>query len=758
MSLSSTVQASDLTTCDQEPIHAPGSIQPHGVLLVLDSASGSILQASTNLKSCFGVDAESVLKGTLRDVLGHVLSETLNADLERSDLTSTPVYLRTIRSAYEQSPFSGYNSLAHKNKDGLTILEFEGSLVRNDTELFRDFYPLVTAFVSELQGVRSVASLADLAAREVRRITGYDRVLIYAFDPDWNGEVIAESRNEKLPSYMEHRFPAADIPSQARELYRLNRMRLIVSSDYEPVPILASRTQNIDQLLDLSFSVLRSVSPIHLEYMRNMETASSMSVSIIRDGKLWGLISCHHHTPRHVSYDIRVACDFLAQVLSVQLDAQQHNEEFAERIRLKSIESRLLAYMAREENFVDGLMRAPDDLLTFGSAHGAAVLHDGDCRFVGMTPSEIDVRQLVDWLADRGDQEITHTDRLASIFPPAADYEAVASGLLAVRISKLYRSYLLWFRPEVIQTIKWGGQPPEKPPLGSFDGIRLHPRKSFETWCETVRGRSLPWSKSQVEAAAELRNSVVGIVLRKAEELAEITGELERSNRELEAFSYSVSHDLRAPFRHIVGFAELLREQEAPRLSETGQRYTRTIIESAQYAGTLVDSLLNFSRIGRTAMNFVSINMNELLQEVVAELKAEQPERNITWKISRLGAVHADPVMMRLVWRNLLSNAIKYSRQRDPAVIEIGSEIGPTGETRFWIRDNGVGFDMKYANKLFGVFQRLHRMEDFEGTGIGLANVRRIVSRHRGKTWAEGAIDRGSTFYFTLPPPGENEA
>jgi light-regulated signal transduction histidine kinase (bacteriophytochrome) len=285
------------------------------------------------------------------------------------------------------------------------------------------------------------------------------------------------------------------------------------------------------------------------------------------------------------------------------------------------------------------------------------------------------------------------------------------------------------------------------------DQVRIHPRKSFEAWKETVRLRSTPWREAQEEAARELRNSIVGIVLRKAEEMAELNAELERSNKELEAFSYSVSHDLRAPFRHIVGYAELLRDRLASRDEPAADemRYIDTITESANFAGTLVDNLLMFSQMGRSMLTIIPVDLNALVEEVRRGLAGEVGRRQIEWRVGRLPTVRADLFMLRLVVQNLLSNAIKYTRPRgDAAVIEVGA-----GEDdREWVvhvRDNGIGFDMRYVDKLFGVFQRLHRIEDFEGTGIGLANVRRIVSRHGGRTWAVGAVDRGATFHFSLP-------
>jgi light-regulated signal transduction histidine kinase (bacteriophytochrome) len=274
-----------------------------------------------------------------------------------------------------------------------------------------------------------------------------------------------------------------------------------------------------------------------------------------------------------------------------------------------------------------------------------------------------------------------------------------------------------------------------------------------------VEGASVPWAPSEIDSATELRQAIVGIVLKKAEELAALTGQLQRSNQELEAFSYSVSHDLRAPFRHIVGYAELLREREAAHLSETGQRYIGTIIESAQYAGTLVDNLLSFSQIGRVSLHPAAIDTRRLVDEVVREVLSDEPvaepPRQIEWKIGPLPRAYADLFMLRLVFRNLLSNALKYSRTRQPARIEI-SASATAKEAIFTVRDNGVGFDPRYSDKLFGIFQRLHKMEEFEGTGIGLANVRRIVMRHGGRTWAEGAVDAGAAFSFSLPLSPEN--
>jgi light-regulated signal transduction histidine kinase (bacteriophytochrome) len=239
-------------------------------------------------------------------------------------------------------------------------------------------------------------------------------------------------------------------------------------------------------------------------------------------------------------------------------------------------------------------------------------------------------------------------------------------------------------------------------------------------------------------------------VFRSSQQVQAANHQLRAANAELEAFTYSVSHDLRAPLRHIDGFADLLKSYASEGLDDKGKRYLRTISDSAKRMGALIDDLLVFSRIGRAEMRRSELDLNPLVDEVIQELRVETQKRNVLWKRQDLPMVEGDPSLLRQVFVNLLSNAVKYTRPRDPAVIEVGSVASSDEYTNF-VRDNGVGFDMTYVGKLFGVFQRLHRAEEFEGTGIGLANVQRIVLRHGGKTWAEGKSGEGATFYFTLP-------
>jgi light-regulated signal transduction histidine kinase (bacteriophytochrome) len=346
------------------------------------------------------------------------------------------------------------------------------------------------------------------------------------------------------------------------------------------------------------------------------------------------------------------------------------------------------------------------------------------------------------------------TDRLAHDWPGAAGHPELPAGVLAISISQVHRHVVLWFRPEVVRSVQWAGDPRK---AGPDDEGRIHPRRSFASWREELRGRSEPWPEATLAAADELRHALIGIVLRRAEELAEVAAELGRVNKELEAFSYTVSHDLRAPMRHIAGYIDLVQDLEGKQLSPRAGRYLAHVREAATYAGRLVDALLDFSRMGRAAIKPARVDTALLVQELAAEIDRQEVPRRIAWDIgSGLPVLWADPLLVQAALRNLLGNAAKYTRGRDVARVTVRAVSRPDGQG-LEIEDNGVGFQQKYAGKLFGVFQRLHRVEDFEGTGIGLALAQRVVERHGGTISADSTLGEGATFTFVMPKRDEEK-
>ena len=728
--------AGDLSACAREPIHTSGAIQPYGLALVLDGRSLTVLERAVSRPGMIEALGDP-LDQPVDQALGGLLAPFVSV------LEALAPGTTTFLGSWPLGDFGRHHAIAHRCGEHV-IVELEEPVAAEPGSL-EELYPAIRVFMTEIEQAADTAELCALASRHVRDLTGFDRTLVYQFDAQWNGRVVAEDRNDVLPSYLDLRFPESDIPAQARALYERNRVRLIAANDYQPVPLLRSPARADAPPTDLSLSVLRSVSPVHLKYMRNMGTGSSMSISLMREGRLWGLVSCHSAQSRRVPYHVRTASEFIGQILSLQLALKERALSVEERVARRAIQMQLLGRMAGDTDFLGALGRDPARLMALTDAAGVAIVHRGDGLFLGDCPTRREVLELIHWLSQRGTEDIFCTDALPAIWDGASALADRASGVLAISVSQLHDSYVIWFRPEVVRTVRWGGVPTKQVENGS-----LSPRASFEAWKETVVEQSLPWSDIDREAALELRVAIVDIVLRKAEELAELNEQLIRSNKELEAFSYSVSHDLRAPFRHIVGYAELLNASAGERMDTTEKRFLDTIVESAKSAGTLVDDLLSFSQMGRSTMGRSDVDMSALVEDVRQKLDMEYEGRSIVWDIAALPRVEGDPAMLRLVWQNLVSNAIKFTRDSASPRIEIGHAREGT-EDLFHVRDNGCGFDMRYVDKLFGVFQRLHHADEYEGTGIGLANVRRIIGRHGGRTWAEGALGKGATIHFSLP-------
>jgi chemotaxis family two-component system sensor kinase Cph1 len=734
----------DLSACAREPIRTPGSIQPHGFLLTL-SAGLEILQASANLGDWTGHPAAQAIGRPLAEVIGEEAVLRLAPELA-TKLGSRPYYVGTVATGKGRH----FDVLGHQ-WDELTILEFEPT-ERNTPADFRHLYSLIGDFLRKVHGAESVESLAQLACHHVRSVTGFGRVLVYQFDRDGHGHVMAEAKQDDYASYLGQHFPAGDIPAQARQLYALSPIRLIQDANYTPAPLVPALNPVTGKPNDLSFAVLRSVSPVHLQYMRNMHTLASMSVSLMVKGKLWGLISCHNEDPAPVPFEQRTACEQLGQLLALCIESREDARELQFRLDVRRIMVSMLAGLTQSSDFIENLSSVFPELLRFARATGVSVVVDERVLTYGDTPEEDDILGLVDWLAVHDHGDVYHTDKLSAAWPQADKMTRNASGLLAMPISRIHKHYLLWFRAEYVHTIEWAGNPHDKLVQASAAGLpmQLSPRTSFAAWRETIHGTSLPWHPGEIELALEFRTALLGIALERAEQMAELAEELTRSNKELEAFSYSVSHDLRAPLRHIVGFADLLIESAGSENGEQRQRFLKNIKDAARMAGKLVDDLLSFSQMGRASLRPTSVDMNDMVAACIDKLTLETRGRKIEWNIGALPPVHADPTFLHLAMFNLLSNAVKFTGQRDPARIRVSAEDHPT-ETVIHVADNGAGFNMDYVHKLFGVFQRLHRMEDFQGTGIGLANVRRIVERHNGRVWAESVPGEGATFSFALP-------
>lgn len=735
----------DLTNCDQEPIHILGQIQSYGYLIAIQPDTYTIAHTSDNIADLLGVSAADLLGQSISTALAasHWLPAALVDLLAAGGPNQSWEGLNPYRLTINEK---GWNLIVHAHQ-GLILLEWEPADDGHNTLLNQQ---LVAQALAEVQASRTLTELLQNTAHRVKTIIGFDRVMVYRFGSDWHGQVIAEEKDEQLESFLGLHYPASDIPQQARELYKVNLVRLIADAGSTPSRVLSQPNWPTDNPLDLTHSVLRAVSPVHIQYLKNMGVQASMSISLLYQGELWGLMSCHNSSPRFVDYPARQAAKFVSQLLSVALEFRKDKEDLVTQQQYQQAGQRLHEQLLLSDNVERALTQAPTTALDVTSATGAALLFDNEVYCLGQTPDEDAIRAMANWLSLTHTEPVFETSQLPNLYPAAEEFRAVGAGLLAIVLSRELNEYLFWFKPERIQEVTWAGNP-NKPITISEDGQhRLSPRTSFAAWTEIVHNTAEPWTKAELSSVVKLRDDILQIVTRQANEIRLLNQQLKLAYEELDAFSYTVSHDLRTPLSSIRCYSEILLDEYGQDFTPDANSLLQKVIDSTERMRRLIRHILYYSRMGRSELATQPVDMRQLLEGIREEILVTTQERSLRLEIGETPPVWADPTMLLQLFTNLLSNAAKYTQLQAEGLVEVKGRQTDT-EVIYSVEDNGIGFDMKQAGKMFDLFKRLENARAFDGTGVGLAIVKRIVDRHQGKIWFQSAPNKGATFYVSFP-------
>ncbi|MGV7115318.1 diguanylate cyclase domain-containing protein [Paenibacillus kyungheensis] len=523
----------DLTNCDKEPIHIPGQIQPHGVLLAITKDNEhTIVQASRNTMTLFGIEAEELLGQPLASLIGEEqLLSLLQYDLS-TESTSDLQYTRLMINLQDTS--TEFFVILHES-EGLIILEFELDAIDEST-VVNDF-EWIRAFFGRVKQTNNRFEASQVAAEQIKEMLGYDRVMIYEFDENWNGKVIAEAKETALEPFLGHNYPASDIPKQARELYLRNWLRTIVDVHYTPVEIIPTVQPVTGKPLNLSLSILRSVSPLHIEYLHNMGVGATVTISLIHDNQLWGLITCHHYSPKYIPHRVRNLCNFLGSFFSSELYQRQQIDDYESELAMRRQASRIADVFIGNTSFVrviEQLQEEETTLLSLMSASGAAISYQDKLLLYGQTPTAGQIRELAGWLGSKAKNHVYANSRLSLDYEPAKAYKEKASGALYLALSPGQQNYIIWFRPEVLQIVDWAGDP-VKAVIQDNDGMRLSPRKSFEKWRQVVQSTSFSWKAKEINILPELKTIVhrqTENQLQQVEELALQNARILRQNEQ----------------------------------------------------------------------------------------------------------------------------------------------------------------------------------------------------------------------------------
>ncbi len=652
----------DLTNCDREPIHILGAIQPIGFLIAV-SSDWLVARVSRNISQFFDVTPEDLLGRPLTDIMTPIAIHGLRnrvAMLRGSDSVER-IFGCTVIEGHD--PFD----VAIHMSGGQIVIEAEPGSSGDHG----DATGTVRSMIARLDTAQTMISFFSEGARQVRALSGFDRVMIYRFAEDGSGEVVAESVKPGIGSFLGLHYPATDIPAQARELYKRNLLRLITDVNSQPVPIVPQLDENA-RPLDLSLSMLRAVSPIHIEYLKNMGVGASMSISIIVEGRLWGLFACHHYGPRCPSFERRSVAELFAQMFAMRLESRERQETVDFERRARDISDQLLGAVASDET----LLNDPDwlgDILTHAiPADGVGVWINGNHAFSGVTPNSTDFGRIIRALNGTAAGKVFATDRISAIVPGAEKFASAVAGMLAIPISRSPRDYVVLFRSELIRSVRWGGDP-HKPVEYGPNGPRLTPRQSFEEWKELVEGRSRPFTSSELRVAETLRATLIEVVLRLADEAS---AERQQANERQELLIAELNHRV----RNILGVIRGLIRQSKPKDGSTVEDFVR-LVDGRVHALARAHNQITDDHWGPAPLR-------ALIDAEAAAFLADQSERVSVAGPSILLNPQAYSTMA-LVVHELVTNSAKYGSLSDSGRVTISWGRANNGDLLIDWRENG---------------------------------------------------------------------
>lgn len=727
----------DLTECDKEPIHLLGKIQSFGFFLGIHSVKETIDYASQNINELLSAHPDQLLGKKYADVFN---TSVENNETNLFSLITTA--LKKEKKATERFLDLFLNNIhyyfIYYFIDDYLFIEFEEVLLKEN---------LNHISFETLTVIKSSTTIDDLyhnTVKQIKELIGYERVMIYQFLEDGTGVVVAEAKEDYLESFLDLHYPESDIPKQARELYKKNEVRIISNVNAQDVPIISRNREPID----LTMSVQRAVSPMHIQYLKNMHLGASFSISLIVNDELWGLITCHHHIAKHIDYRTRFTCKYIANVVSSFIYYKTKEKIFSQVSDIKAAIAAIQVNLLHDNSVIQSLDVVGKDLFSIVNADGIAICIGKEIKKIGVTPEKDQIRILQEWIVNNSKENLFYTRKLISKFPEATGFSEVAAGTMAIRLGQDVEDMLIWFRPEYIRQIKWAGKPEKRVVINRFTNLKeISPRKSFEVWSQLVQDSSRQWTDQDLNAAKEVARIILETSHKKSMQLLELNKKLKNAYAELDTFAYSVSHDLKNPLTVIKANAEFLKYKQKNTLPQVDVQYLESIATTADKMSFMMNEILSLSKIVSNEMKWSPIDMQKVINEIVAEVVIANDAYNSEITIGDTPLIFADPVMVYQAFSNIIGNAVKYSlKQEIPKISIDGYEAND--KIIYRIIDNGIGIDIKEHCNVFGLFKRMTNATGFNGTGVGLTIVKRVMEKHHGNVWFYSGKNQGTAFYL----------
>ncbi len=720
-----------LSNCDREPIHLINHIQPFGTLLVLEEKSLKVIQCANNASEYLGF-TDSIIGKKTSFLLGQEIEQSIaNFKLGRKKRIE-------IRSEINAKD---YSFSLHKSKQGI-LLEIE-RFTESDALNIQDQLRTIT---ETFRSANTNIEACENAAHLVSRIFNYDRVLVYRFDKDWNGEVIAERKQKEQSSWLGLHYPATDIPQPARALFLKQQIRIIADVDYQPIPIEPQLNPTDQKIVDLSNSELRGVSPVHLQYLKNMRVKASLTTSIIIEGKLWGLITCHHNSAKFINRTQRQLCNILVEIFTNKINSLNYKAALKANQERNKIVEQLKYQIDQEKDWSNAFLSQADNLLDLLNADALIIQQENSFQVMGEKLNSEFQNRILQFLKEQ-QSGILASSKMSLDYPQHFTAANSWAGLLSLKLNTSQNNVIAWLRKEKIHQVNWGGKP--KKPEKIIDGIAyLNPRTSFAKWSNLVKGHSEEWDEDDLKSIKIIQEVLQNHLLQQQQnKIKTLNKRLKQNNKDLKAFSYSVSHDLRSPLRGIEGFTNILLEK--PEIDASTEQIGNKILHSVNSMNKLIDGILKLATLNLKEIQKENIKVHDLVQSYLEEINFSNQEGVSIQIEEEIPDLSGDFILIKQVFANLIDNAVKYTQHNKEAKIVIG--YSPQ-KNAYFVKDNGIGIQPSAQKKIFKLFQRSSAaLKNFEGEGIGLALVKKIVKKHNGKIFIDSELDKYSIFYIQLP-------
>lgn len=724
--------------CHEEKIHISGHIQDFGYLIGLDATSQTLTFYSQNISELFPLTQDDF--GSKLEEKPHlfepVLSSVIFSNLELNTLKEADVFLDKIEVADKSCHFTLY---------------------RYDQNIFLEFEPVIEHFnkksyiskkYESINNAHDSSEIWNELLSSVGEAVDYDRMMIYRFLEDGSGKVIAEKLKNKVESYLNLHYPESDIPKQARALYLKKRKRIFSNVYTDPVPIIS----NSEDPVDLTFSSVRAMSPVHAEYIKNSGAASSFSISIIVNNQLWGMVTCQNVEPKHIDLVNRIRSEVFTVIAANAYTSYKSRQMLADSVELDKnmavLKRKLLSYNTLEKSLFENV----ETMREYPDADGLAIIVDHHIQTAGVVPTRDDILEIVKYARENPLENFYATNHFSKSqqgnLPPIENAAGVMFGFTDDKRNEL----LIWFRHEIDGEILWAGNPGKKTETVSRNGIIqavISPRKSFETYIESIRGHARAWKNKDIFAAKKVVATILETTYSQFRKVRELNLELKNLNEELDSFSYTISHDLGTPLTVMKLNAQLLARSSKG--NNDVQKRVSSILQEILGMENMMRGVLHLSRAKSSEISIHKVDTRPVIEKICSDTKLTINE-DTEIVLGDFPHVLADEVMLTQVFLNIIGNAVKYSsKSKSPRVVITGEVQGEN--VIYTVADNGIGIPEEARDKMFKIFNRMENAKSFQGNGVGLSIVYRVMERLGGTISYESTVDEGTTFILTFRKP-----